>query len=87
MKWINIKNEKPPKSWPFLAKTFKGIEMMVWKERLVDGKTQGLFGFYSSCCCCSGFCTTGFEWWMPLPQFPIKKLKERVKELEEKKIK
>jgi len=61
----------PPKNKPFLAKTLSGIEMMDWKERIVNGESVGWYGFYNPCCCCSGHCSCIFKLWMPLPETPI----------------
>lgn len=68
--WLNFFDSAPPKDESFLALTTYGVEIMKWKERIVDGENKGWFGFACSCACCSGFCTDNFTHWMPLPKPP-----------------
>ncbi len=70
MNWIKCKDKFPPKNETFLALTTGRIEMMEWKERIVDGVSKGWFGLYCPCACCNGYCTDNFEYWMPLPKPP-----------------
>lgn len=70
MDWIRVKDKEPPKTEPFLAYTTGLIEMMEWKDRIVDGSPTGWFGFYCPCSCCSGHCSDEFQFWMPLPSPP-----------------
>lgn len=67
---INRKDEQPPKNESFFALTTARFEMMEWKERVIDGKSEGWFGFYCPCACCSGHCSDHFDLWMRLPQPP-----------------
>jgi hypothetical protein len=68
--WISVKFEIPPKDKVFLALTTNTIEIMEWKERIIDGESKGWFGFYCPCACCNGYCSDKFDFWMPLPQPP-----------------
>lgn len=69
--WISIQDEMPPKDEPFLGiTTGKRIEMLEWKERIINGENKGWFGFYCPCCCCNGHCSDNFSLWMPLPESP-----------------
>lgn len=70
MNLIDIKEKEPPKTEPFLALTVRGFEMMEWVERIEFDKSKGWYGFYRPCACCSGFCSTAFNYWMPLPEIP-----------------
>lgn len=68
--WISVEDRLPEKNKPFLALTTWQIEMMDWKEKVIDGENKGWFGFYCPCCCCNGNCTDHFKYWMPLPNPP-----------------
>ena len=70
MEWISVMDELPPKNIPFLAKTSRGVEMMQWVHRVVNGENNGWYAFYCPCACCSGYCTDSFSEWMPLPEVP-----------------
>ena len=70
MEWISVKEKEPPKHNPFLALTNPTIELMEWKERIVEGADIGWYGFYCPCACCNGYCSDKFEFWMPLPEPP-----------------
>ena len=70
MEWISVKDRLPPYNQPFLSYNHSLIEIMEWKERILDGKSKGWFGFYNACVCCSGFCSDEFQYWMPLPAPP-----------------
>jgi hypothetical protein len=71
IEWISVKDKEPPKNEPFLALTTGRVEIMEWKERIVEGEYLGFFGFYCPCACCSGYCSDKFDTWMPLPEIPI----------------
>lgn len=70
MEWIKRSDQMPPIDRPFLAKTTRLVEMMEWKQRVLNGIDQGWYAFYCPCSCCNGHCTDKFILWMPLPDAP-----------------
>lgn len=63
-KWISVKDEKAPKDVPFLATDREEIYLLEWNDK-------GWYRFATtSCCCCSGHCSTNFTHWQPLPKPP-----------------
>lgn len=70
MKWYDKSIKEPPKDQRFLANTLMGIEMMEWKQRIIDGQHAGFFAYYCPCACCSGHCSDSFDLWAYLPEEP-----------------
>ncbi len=70
MKWIECSDRLPPKDRPFLAKTTTLVEMMQWKQRVINGIDKGWYAFYCPCSCCNGHCSDQFSFWTYLPEPP-----------------